>query len=137
MTQAGKRSPSQVVPVLVGALVCDVATADPSTGKRSLIGIFNRIHVANFPTSRPMSVYIKLTDAEGFYEFDIRYVQVSSGQVLAGAKGELNVVDRLGSPDLHISFPPLPIPSPGRYEFQVWTNSVFIGSTSVDAVLRT
>lgn len=129
-------SPSEVVPVVVAALVCDVAVADPSTRKHNLIGIFSRINVATFPTSRPVSVYIKLADAEGRYEFDIRFVQVSSGQVLAGAQGELTITDRLASTDLHISFPPLPIPSEGRYEFQIWANSVFLGSTSIYAVPR-
>ena len=31
---------SNVIPVLVAALVCDVAIADPSSAKKNLIGIF-------------------------------------------------------------------------------------------------
>ena len=136
MTQQ-ERSLSAIVPVLVAALVCDVAVADPSTGKKNLVGIFDRIHVGKFPTQRPMSLYMKVTDAEGYYETEVRYVQVGSGQVLAQAKGELHSPDRLASADLYIQFPPLPIPEKGRYEFQIWANSMFLGATFIDAMPRT
>lgn len=135
MTQE-QRTLSNVVPVLVAALVCDVAVADPSTGKKNLIGIFDRIHVGEFPTKRPMSLYMKVTDAEGYYKTEVRYVQVGSGQVLAQAKGELHSTNRLASADLYIQFPPLLIPKEGRYEFQLWANSMFLGATSIDAVPR-
>jgi len=79
---------------------------------------------------------MKLTDAEGYYKTQVRYVQVSSGKVLAEAEGELNARDRLASTDIYIEFPPLPIPKEGRYEFQAWANSVFLGSTFIDAVPR-
>lgn len=129
-------SPSHVVPLLVAALVCDVAVIDPATGKHNLIGIFDKIHVGQFPASRPMSVYIKLADAQGHYEVEIRFVQVNTGQVLAGVKGPLDVTDRLSSADLHIDFQRLPLPKEGRYEFQAWANSVFLGSAFLDAVPR-
>ena len=106
----GKRTLSQVVPVLVAALVCDVAIEDPSTGKKNLIGIFNRIHVTNFPTAREVFVYLKVTDAQGDYDTEVRYVQVNSGKLLAGANGELHATDRLASIDTAVRFPPLPIP---------------------------
>lgn len=136
MTQ--KKAPlSKVVPVLVAVLVCDVAVMDPSTGKKNLIGIFDKVRVGKFPTTRPVSVYMKLVDAQGYYKFEVRYVQVSSNKTLFKAEGELQAEDRLSSADMHIEFPPLPIPKQGRYEFQVWANSVFLGQTFIDAVPRT
>ncbi len=132
----GNHPLSPIIPVLVAMLVCDVAVADPSTGKKNLIGIFNRVNVGTFPTQWRMFLYMKLTDAEGYYKTQVRYIQVSSGKVLAQAEGELNARDRLASIDIYIEFPPLPIPKEGRYEFQVWANSVFLGSTFIDAVPR-
>lgn len=127
---------SQVVPLLVAALVCDVAIADPGTNKKNLIGIFDRVQVGTFPTRRPMSVYFKIGDAEGRYDFEVRYVEVNNGDILARASGQLNVADRLASTDLYISFPPLLIRAEGRYEFQIWANSMFLGSTFINAVPR-
>ena len=120
----------------MAVLVCDAAVLDPSTGKKSLIGIFDMVNAAKFPTQRAISLYFKVVDAEGFYEFTVRYVQVDSGKALAQAVGELIANDRLIPSDLYLSFPPLPMPAIGRYEFQIWANSMFLGSTSIRAVQR-
>jgi len=124
----------ELIPFLVAALVCDAAVSDPSTGKKNLIGIFDRVNVRKFPGKRAMSLYLKVTDAEGDYNIEVRYVQMSSGKVLAQAQGKLHATNRRASVDLLIEFPPLPIPVEGRYEFQLWANSVFLGTTSIDAV---
>lgn len=127
---------STVVPMLLAALVCDVAVADPSSGKRNLIGIFDNINAGKLPTTRPMSVYLKLADAEGLYKIEVRFVKVRDGELLAGAACELQVPSRLQSSDFHLQFPPLPFPEAGRYEFQIWCNSMFLGSASLQVVLR-
>lgn len=129
-----ERPLSKVVPVLVAVLVCDAAVTDPATGKSNLIGIFDRVNVRAFPSQRPMSVYVKLTDAEGSYKIQVRYVQTGSGQELIRAEGEAAFADRLGSLNFLISLPPLPIPSEGRYEFQVFANDIYLGGTFIDAV---
>lgn len=130
------KQPSNIVPLLVAALVCDVAAVDPSTGKKNLIGIFDRILVGQFPTKRGMHVYIKIADAQGHYELEVKYVQIGTGAVLAAAKGPLDSSDRLQTADLYIPFPPLPIPAVGRYEFQVWANSMYLGSATIQADQR-
>jgi hypothetical protein len=135
MTQE-KQTLSNVVPVLVAALVCDIAVTDPSTRKKNLIGVFKIVNVGKFPTQRPMSLYVQVTDADGYYKTEIRYVQVSSGKIIAEAQGELQANDKLASPDILINFPPLPIPEEGRYEFQIWVNKVFLGATFLDAILK-
>jgi hypothetical protein len=129
-----ERPPSEVVPVLVAVLICDVGVADPSTKKKNLIGIFDRVFVREFPAQRAMSLYLKLTDAEGPYRLIIRYVQTASGRVLAEAPGEMKATDRLTSVDAILSFPPLPMPEAGRYEFQVWANDAYLGGAFLDAV---
>jgi hypothetical protein len=132
-----KQSPrSNVVPVLLAAVVCDTAATDPSTGKKNLIGIFDRVNVGAFPAQQPMSLYMKVTDAEGDYDTEVRYIQINSGKVLAKAEGKLHAENRLASIELIIGFPPLPIPEEGRYEFQLWANSMFLGTTFIDALPR-
>lgn len=128
--------PSDIVPVLMAMLVCDTAAVDPSTGKKSLVGIFDRVWVAEFPTQRAVTIYAKLTDAQGYYRFKVRYVQTGTGQTLAEVQGDAQVADRLVSPDFVLQTPPLPIPEAGRYEFQLWMNEIFVGSTFIDAAAR-
>jgi hypothetical protein len=128
--------PSKVIPHLVAALVCDAAATDPTTRKKSLIGIFDRLWVGRFPTQRPVSVYIKLTDAEGEYSIEVRFVQVSSGQALAGATGRVRIDNRLTSVDMVLQSPPLTIPAEGRYEFQIYANDIYLGGTFIDVFPR-
>ena len=80
-----------------------------------------------------MHLYVKLADAEGEYEIETKYVHRESGSKLAGAKMKLAIKDRLQTTDFHIPFPPLQIPQQGRYEFQIWANSVFLGTAFLDA----
>ena len=129
-------APSNVVPVLVAALICDVAVADPSSGKKNLIGIFDRIFVREFPAQRPMSLYLKLSDAQGLYEIEVLFVQLKSGNVLGKGQGKFQLKDRLSSADFFLDLPPVLIPTAGRYEFQIFTNGTLIGSAFLDAVQR-
>ena len=137
MVENTEQQKSRVVPLLVAALICDVAVADPSTGKKNLIGIFDRVEVGAFPTQRAMSLYFKLADAEGSYDIAVKYIERKSNSEIAVAKTTLQVWDRLSSTDLYIPFPPLPIPRKGRYEFQIWANAVFLGTAFLDAAFRT
>ena len=127
-------TPSNVVPVLVAALVCDVAVADPSSGKKNLIGIFDRIFVREFPAQRPMALYLKLSDAAGHYEMEVLFVQLESGNVIGKGQGMFRIDDRLSSADFFLNLPPVLIPTAGRYEFQIFTNGILIGSTFLDVV---
>ena len=126
------KTPSQILPFLVAALVCDVAAEDPNTGKKNLIGIFDHIWSGAFPTELRMSLYIKLTDAEGYYPIEVEYVYVDDNTVLGKVEGELEVEDRTVSVDLVTHSPTLPIPYPGRYEFRIKASGMFLGNAFID-----
>lgn len=136
MSEGEEQPLSQVTPFLVAALVCDTAAVDPNTNKKSLIGIFDRLNVNEFPTQHPASVYFKITDAEGRYSVRIRYVRTATGEILANSEGEVTILDRLVSSDYLVSFGAIPVPEAGRYEFQIWANGMFLGTTFVDTVQR-
>lgn len=131
---AQEQVPSHVIPVLVAVLICDAAVTDPGTGKKNLIGIFDRIFARTIPTEQSVSVYVKLADAIGRYKMEVRFVQVESGRPLIQAEGELQAPDRLQSMDFFIQFQSLPLIAEGRFEFQVWANSVYLGGTFLDVV---
>lgn len=121
--------------MLTGPILCDLAARDPASGKWNLIGIFNQVNASRFPTQRPLSVYLKLSDAEGRYKLEIRYIQVSSGKQLAVASADVNISDRLATQDLGVAFPKVPIPDGGKYEFQVWSNERYLGAGGFTASL--
>lgn len=127
-----QKIPSQITPFLVAALVCDVAAEDPNTGKKNLLGIFDHVWAGTFPTQRRMSLYIKLTDAEGYYPLEVEYVYVNDNTVLGKVEGEFEVEDRTVSGDFVMHSPPLPIPRPGRYEFRIKASGMFLGNAFID-----
>lgn len=125
----------KAVPVLVAALLCDSAVADPTTGKKNLIGIFDKIWAGSFPTGRPLSFYGKMTDAEGSYSLKVQIVHADKNKRIGKVSGEVGVANRLDAFDFVISFPPVLFEDPGRYEFQVFMNDVYVGRAVLDAQL--
>lgn len=125
---------SNVVPILIAALVADVVATDPATNKKTIVGVWDALHSLTFPTSRPVFLYVKLADAQGHYRVRFQFVRLEHDLALAEAVAEFDVVERLLSADFAVPFlPALPFPEAGRYEFRIFANDVFIGSTFIDA----
>lgn len=138
MTSEGENL-SRVVPYLLALLVCDSGTIDPNSGKKTLVGIFDRVTSSKFPTSRWLVVYFRLTDAQGKYRFKVQYAQVKTDDILAEAetRDALTIKSRLDTFDSLISFPQaLPILEAGQYEFRLYANDMFLGRIAINAVQR-
>jgi len=130
---------SKVVPYLLAILVCDSGTIDRNSGKKTLVGIFDRVIAKEFPTSRWLSVYFKLSDAQGNYRFKVQYAQVKTDKILAEAetKDLQTIKSRLDTFDSLISFPmALLIPEVGQYEFRLYANNMFLGRIAINAEQR-
>lgn len=125
---------SNVIPVLNAALICDVGVADPASGKRSLIGIFDRLWASEFPTQRPVTLYWKITDAQGRYRLKVRILQAEGDQVMGEGTGEAEITDRNASSEFLMDLPAVLFPAPGRYLFEIFMNDVRLGSAFMDAV---
>ena len=128
---------SRVVPFLLAILVCDTGAVEPSSRKKTLVGIFDRVLADKFATTRPCTLYFKITDAQGKYKFKVEYVQVSTGTKLAEAVSNVVVIDdRLKVRDFILSFPPLSIPDAGQYEFRLYANDMYLGRATITAEKR-
>jgi hypothetical protein len=125
--------PSKIPPYLVAALICDVGATDRATGKKSLIGIYSALFAGVFPTTRPVTLYLKLTDAEGFYPLRVEFLSSKDGLVLVTANGSITCRSRTESEDLLMDFPPVPFPSAGRYEFRILMSDMYVGCAVLDA----
>ena len=126
-------NPSEINPYLLAALACDSGSTDPSTHKKNLIGIFDSIAATAFPMSRPVMLYIKFTDAEGYYPVRIELVKVATGEVGPWLEGDITINDRLVATELLISFEDAEFPEPGRYEFRIKMSNRFLGNITIDA----
>ena len=62
-------------PSVKAILTCDYIIHEHLTNKKSLIGIFEDIHLLRFPSTHPrIGVYVNLTGAHGKYTLEVRLI---------------------------------------------------------------
>lgn len=117
-----------LTPFPLALLLCDSVIVDEQSKKKTLVGVFDRVLAKQFPARhRPVTIYVRLTDAEGRYNFRIDYIQARTDKVLA--QGKITGVDIPNRSRVHeiILRPlPVPIPEPGEYEFRLWANDRYV-----------
>ena len=122
-------------PVPVAFLICDQIPVDATTKKKTIVGVFDRIGVVQFPaTHSPVWLFIRVIDSEGQYPIKIEYVQVSNQSILANVQGTVNSSDRHRYTDFVLQLPMIPIPEQGEYEFRLWMSNRFISSARLTAL---
>ena len=126
----------QPAPIPLAILLCDDSIRDSDTKKITLVGIFDQIKAKEFPTTyRPVSIYLRLIDAEGIYKFRIEFVLVSDDKILVEANiNAINIPNRLEPFTCVIKSTPLELPKEGQYEFRVWANDRYIGRAGLLAM---
>jgi len=127
-TRPGEGKKEGTPPLPVAILLCDQVITESNTGKKSLIGVFDRIAANSFPIVHGRAaIYIRMADAEGSYDVEIQYVKVCTQDVLNQATGrvEAHGIDRYRETDFAIPIGAIEIPEPGEYEFRVLLNGRF------------
>jgi hypothetical protein len=129
-----KSNANIVKPVLIAALVCDLAAMEPHTGKKTLVGIFDKMVTQRLPIIRHIFVYFKLLNGEGEYNLEIRHVLSKNGQVIGNAIGKVTLLDRLASMDQFVFLGGAVFPEYGKYDFQILANDVLLGSAVLEVL---
>lgn len=116
-------------PIVLSVIVCDAIIRDEQTKKVSLIGLFNIIGATIFPcVHREMHVYIALTNGHGKYKAEIRFLNLESGEKIAGMEGQLDFVSPLQVVEVNLRWQNLKISKPGDYEVEVLCDGVRTGA---------
>ena len=132
-----EESSSLPTPVPVAFLLCDQIIVDSTTGKKTIVGVFDRITVEQFPANhRTAWLFARVIDCEGEYAFKIEYLQVSTQTVLIEGQGTASSNYRHLYTDIVSQWPLIHIPEPGEYEFRLWMNNKFISSIRLTALPR-
>lgn len=73
---------------------------------------------------------------EGNYHLAVRIVRLcgTEEQLMAGAEAEYAATDRLATLDLAFNLPNVPLVGPGRYEFQLFSNDIYIGRAMLNVL---
>ena len=121
------------VPKANAMLICDYVITERGTNKKSLIGVFENIGAVQFPcTHFQLSVYIKLTDAQGHYRFRLELIDLKNDTVIA--KSEMPEAIQIPNPlithELVFNLRGLQFPHAGEYEFRIFSNDRIFGQKS-------
>jgi len=121
------------VPKANAMLICDYVITERGTNKKSLIGVFENIGAVQFPcTHHSLSVYIKLTDAQGNYRFRLELVDLKTDTVTG--KSDMPEAIQIPNPlithELVFNLRGLRFPRAGEYEFRIFANDRIFGQKS-------
>jgi hypothetical protein len=102
-------------------LLCDQIIVEASTGKISLVGIFDRVGVAAFPAAvGPFHAFVQMTDGIGSYEVFVEVHDLADGLVLARAQaGMLEFKEPTDKINFRILMPRWQARHGGPYDFVV------------------
>ncbi|MFQ5804841.1 MAG: hypothetical protein ACE5I3_00160 [Phycisphaerae bacterium] len=126
-------------PVLQAIVLADQVYTDRDSGKKVIAGTFNRLWATEFPArfSRPTWAFICLTNLQGRVEVNLRYIDLSSSEVLMETKPiPVQSEDRLASLELMVQVPPFPMPHEGVYAFEVHAAGEMLGSVRLQVNKR-
>ncbi len=119
-------------PSVKAILICDTVIHEAGTNKKSLIGIFEDIHVTHFPFPYPrVAVYVNLTDAHGKYTLELRLIATEDGARIGSATTpEVEIDSPLRTCEFALQVGNLVFPKAGVYEFQIFANSNLLATKS-------
>jgi hypothetical protein len=131
MTPSGQ--PLAPHPRLKAMLACDRAIRDPGTRKVTLVGIFDRIGVARLPMDYApgMSIYARLTDAQGRYRLRLELVRLDDDQTIGRGEMEAAIDDRLGTTEVTLNLKLVRFETTGIYEFRLFANDRYLGGLTL------
>ena len=115
-------------------LIADSVIQDRSTGKWSVVGIFDQIYAPKFPCQHgALAIYVKLSDALGKYAVRVEFRDVGEDRLVSAFEGiNLEVKDRLKGPEFGVPTHGLPLEKPGKYQFVLFFNGEYGASATLD-----
>lgn len=118
-------------PVLLAMVICREARDNEYGVPIDLVGIFDSVYSSSFPFRYPVgyTVYTKITNAQGEYDFRLELAPVGQQKGLGSVEQHLTLPDRMITVAVTFEIPSDGVfPSPGRYEFRLFSNRRFVGS---------
>lgn len=114
----------------------DAVSRDPSTGKASLNGTFDKIAATSFPvTHGEFADYFKLSDLNGDYVFEVVFLAPDLTTELARLSFEKTTfTNPLDPVDGAVNFPNLVLDVPGKYAVRLVCHDPIADQFSLDVV---
>ena len=103
-------------PMGLALVVCDTIIEDKLTGKKTLVGLFDRIQAGRFPCVHPaMTVFVSITGGRGKYPCEVVCRHQDEESVAFSAKGHVALPSPQAVVDLVFRLNGVRFPKPGAY----------------------
>ena len=107
-------------PIGIAMVICDQIIEDTATQKRSLIGLFNAVYAADFPTTlHKLCVFVSVTQLNGSVTLELVCHNETKGDPILKAVGVAQSSDPNGVLEIGFEFDKMSLPSPGLYCFEL------------------
>lgn len=124
-------------PMLQALLLADQVYVDRMTAKNVIAGTFDSLASPSFPAQfhAVTWAYICLTEIRGECNISLKYVDLSTNQVLLQTK-EMNVKSEspLHSVEIALPVPHLPMPHAGDYALQIHCGFAMLGMRRISVM---
>jgi hypothetical protein len=109
-------------PYTLALIICDNAHVCPSTGKKTLLGIFDALSARSFPANvGRMVLYAALTDGRGLTTVEVRLVDCDQARKpILTEQFALDFSDPRAIRDFELEMVDIEFPESGEYSFQLW-----------------
>lgn len=117
-----------VAPYPLAMILCDAVWHDPSTGKRTLLGLFSSISARSYPMIHPFSaVHVALTDGRGQMDIRLRLIEANESHgVLWEGIYSVHFIDPRATWELDFHVHNVKFPAPGEYRFQLFAANQYL-----------
>ena len=125
-----------IKPILKAMLLCDQTLVEEGTRKRSLVGLFDRVKAAQFPSVHgSMSVYVQFREIEGVFDFTLELYDLAEDKALHKAVvNNFQVQEKSRDCELVFNLLSVRFNHPGDYEFRIYVNDSIFGQKSFQVI---
>jgi len=115
-------------PMGLALIICDQVITEAGTNKKSLIGVFNRIHSVKYPSRHSrLCIFVSMTSGHGDVEAKIQCVNEDAGdKVLFGANGQITFESPIQVVEMNFEFNNVLFPMPGKHRFEFLCNDFVV-----------
>jgi hypothetical protein len=122
-------------PIGIALIVCDQIIQDASSGKRSLVGIFNSLKAASFPaTTKHLSIYASLTNINGNVPMELHCFNETHEEAIVAVPFNGSMDNPNNVLDVAFDFDEFSFPKPGLYCFEIRAVEEIILSTRLNVI---
>lgn len=122
------RTTAQTPPTLVSLLLCDQVIDDRLTNKKSAIGLFNTVVVADVPARfAQLTVMATLTEITARTTVELRFIRDADNYALLATQGSVEAPDPLAIVELIFSLHGINLPTLGQYGLELYAHGELLG----------